>query len=125
MATWAHGDIGEAAEMEKYRELIFGVGEQRRPGSNGQRVSKRGISRERVEEVMAKKRKLTRLETLRCGASYFCDGAVLGSKELVNGIFEHERHCFDPKRKAGARPMRHVEADGLTTLRDLRIKPLG
>ena len=124
MTTWAHGDIGEGASMEKYRELLFGTGEQRNPGANGQRV-KRGISKKRVEEVMAKKGKLTRWEMLRCRVRYFCDGAVLGTKDFVNGIFEHERHRFGPKRQTGARPMRHVEADGLTTLRDLRLKPVG
>ena len=65
MTTWAHGDIGEGASIEKYRELLFGTGEQRNPGANGQRV-KRGISKKRVEEVMAKKGKLTRWEMLRC-----------------------------------------------------------
>lgn len=124
MATWAHGEIGEGEGMERYRELLFGVGEERRPGSNGQRV-KRGISRKRVEEVLAKKGELSRWEMLRCRVRYFCDGAVLGSKDFVNGIFEHERHRFGPKRKTGARPMRHIEADGLTTLRDLRVKPFG
>jgi len=124
MASWAHGEIGESASIEKYRELLFGVGEQRNPGTNGQRV-KRGISRKRVEEVMAKKGKLTHWEMLRCRVRYFCDGAVLGTKDFVNGIFEHERHRFGPKRTTGARAMRHVEAGGLTTLRDLRLKPLG
>ena len=124
MTTWAHGEIGEGASMEKYRELLFGTGEQRNPGANGQRV-KRGISKKRVEEVMAKKGKLTRWEMLRCRVRYFCDGAVLGTKDFVNGIFEHERHRFGPKRQTGARPMRHVAADGLTTLRDLRLKPVG
>ena len=74
---------------------------------------------------MAKKGNLTRWEMLRCRVRYFCDGAVLGTKDFVNGIFEHERHRFGPKRQTGARPMRHVEADGLTTLRDLRLKPVG
>lgn len=124
MMTWAHGEIGEGASMEKYRELLFGTGEQRNPGANGQRV-KRGISKKRVEEVMAKKGKLTRWEMLRCRVRYFCDGAVLGTKDFVNGIFEAERHRFGPKRQTGARPMRHVEAHGLTTLRDLRLKPVG
>jgi hypothetical protein len=55
----------------------------------------------------------------------FCDGAVLGTKEFVNGIFEAARHRSGPKRQTGARPMPHVEADGLTTLRDLRLRPLG
>jgi hypothetical protein len=86
---------------------------------------KRGISKKRVEEVIANKGKLTRWEMLRCRVRYFCDGAVLGTKDFVNGIFEAERHRFGPKRTSGARPMRHVEADGLTTLRDLRLRPLG
>ncbi len=124
VTTWAHGEIGEGASIEKYRELIFGVGEQRNAGPKGQRA-KRGISRKRVEEVMAKKGKLSNWEMLRCRVRYFCDGAVLGTKEFVNGIFESERHRFGPKRKTGARPMRFVEAAGMTTLRDLRLKPLG
>jgi hypothetical protein len=86
---------------------------------------KRRISRKRVEEVMANKGKLTNWEMLRCRVRYFCDGAVLGTKDFVNGIFEHERHRFGPKPQTGARPMRHVEADGLTTLRNRRLKPLG
>ena len=36
---------------------------------------------------------------------YFCDGAVLGSREFVNGVFEHERHHVGPKRKTGVRAM--------------------
>jgi hypothetical protein len=35
------------------------------------------------------KGKLTRWEILRCRVRYFCDGAVLGTKDFVNGIFEH------------------------------------
>jgi len=124
MEAWAHGEIGEGASIEKYRELLFGAGEKRNPGANGQRV-KRGISRKRVEEVLAKNGKLSNWEMLRCRVRHFCDGAVLGTKEFVNGVFESERHRFGPKRTSGARPMRHVEADGLTTLRDLRVNPLG
>jgi hypothetical protein len=70
MTTWAHGEIGEAASMEKYREQLFGVGEQKKEGSNGQGV-KRGISHERVEEVLAKKGRLSRWEMLRCRVRYF------------------------------------------------------
>jgi len=97
---------------------------QRNAGATGQRV-KRGISRKRVEEVIANKGKLTRWEMLRCRVRSFCDGAVLGTKDFVNGIFEHERHRFGPKRQTGAHPLRHVAADGPMTLRNLRLKPLG
>ena len=64
---------------------------------------KRGISKKRVEEVMAKKGKLTCWEMLRCRVRYFCDGAVLGTKDFVNGIFEHERAIASARNARRAR----------------------
>lgn len=63
-------------------------------------VGAQGISRKRVEEVIAKKGELTRWEMLRCRVRYFFDSAVLETKEFVNSIFEHERHRFGPRRRA-------------------------
>ena len=63
--------------------------------------------------------------TMRCRVRYFCDCAVPGSREFVNGIFGHVWHRFGPKRQTGARPMWCAEDDGLITLRDWRLKPLG
>jgi REP element-mobilizing transposase RayT len=109
--------------MAKYRELIYGEGEASAPAQNGGPVRK-GMSRERVKEVIETKGKLSRMEMLRCRVRYFTDGVALGTKEFVNTVFAAERHRFGAKRKSGARKLRHVEAGELRTLRDLRITPV-
>lgn len=53
------------------------------------------------------------------------DGAVLGSKAFVNGVFATNRERFGVKRKDGARRLRYLEDASLFTLRDLRINPVG
>jgi hypothetical protein len=52
-------------------------------------------------------------------------GAVLGSKAFVNGVFAANRERFGAKRKDGARRLRYLEDASLFALRDLRIKPVG
>jgi len=118
-------------DLEAYRVLLFGRGEEKglkEDGAVGEAMRK-GFSREKVGEVLAKKGKLTRQELLQCKVRYFADGAVLGSKAFVNEIFETERHRFGPKRTSGARPIRvmkptDADTEPLSTLRDLRVKPV-
>jgi putative transposase len=60
---------------------------------------------------------------LRCRIRYFTDGAVIGSRDFVDGVFESARHRFGPKRKDGARAMRGNarSAKGLLwSMRDLQ-----
>ena len=110
--------------LSEYRELLYGRGEERGADEQG-RVVRKGFNRERVDEVLAKKGKLTWGEMLRCRVRYFADGAVFGSKEFVNAVFAAERHRFGPKRRTGARPLRGVDAASLFTLRDLRVRAVG
>jgi hypothetical protein len=49
---------------------------------------------------------------LRCKVRYFSDGAVLGGKNFVEGIFQACRERFGPKRRNGARPLRGLAATG-------------
>ncbi len=105
----------------RYRQLVFCGAESRGIGADG-RPMRRGVPRERIEEVLGKKGKLSAAEMLRCRVRYFCDGAVLGSAAFVNEVFERERWRFGPKRKDGARKLRYVEAGGLRVLRDLRVR---
>jgi REP element-mobilizing transposase RayT len=62
-------------------------------------------------------------QMLRWKVRYFSDGAVIGSRAFVDGLFEQCRERFGPKRKSGARKMRG-KAAGATELlwsaRDLR-----
>ncbi len=67
---------------------------------------------------------LSLAKMLRCRVRYFTDGAVIGSKEFVNGAFASARERFSEKRKDGARRMRgnaKVAAGMLWTARDLRV----
>lgn len=67
---------------------------------------------------------LSMAKMLRCRVRYFTDGAVIGSKEFVNGLFEDARDRFPERRKDGARRMRgggKAAAEVLWTVRDLRV----
>ncbi len=116
--------VAAKAILPEYRLLLFGRGEATGLGENG-RPLRRGIRGEEVDAVLAAKGRLDHGQMLRCRVRYFADGLALGTKTFVNEVFAARREHFGPKRQTGARPIRHVEADGLTTLRDLRLRPLG
>jgi REP element-mobilizing transposase RayT len=62
-------------------------------------------------------------QLLRWKVRYFTDGAVIGSRAFVDGLFAQCRERFGAKRKSGARKMRGKAADAaswLWTARDLR-----
>jgi putative transposase len=62
---------------------------------------------------------------LRWRVRYFTDGAALGSRAFVDGLFEQCRDRFGAKRRTGARKMRGKAAAGAADLlwsaRDLRV----
>jgi len=60
---------------------------------------------------------------LRHKVRYFSDGAAIGSRAFVDGLFEQCRDRFGPKRTSGARKLRGRgagAADLLWSARDLR-----
>ncbi len=57
---------------------------------------------------------------VRCRVRYFTDGAVLGSQEYVQSIFESFRGQFGTRRKSGPRRMKGSDWEGLVVLRDPR-----
>ncbi|MFO1486340.1 MAG: transposase [Verrucomicrobiaceae bacterium] len=86
-------------------------------------VVERGVSVESARAVLAQRGKLSATELVRLRVRYFSDGAVLGSKAFVEGVFESQREQFSPKRKRGAR--RIAQADSpLYALRQLRLNPV-
>ena len=103
----------------KYREALFtkGVGD----GSEG----KPGIPVEKVREIWRTNGELSESDALRLKIRYMKDGAVLGSRVFVEGVFQTFRDRFGPRRTTGARPMRHLPFKGLFTLRDLRVSVVG
>jgi len=60
---------------------------------------------------------------LRCRVRYFSDGAVLGSRAFVDGVFRACRERFGARRKSGARKLRGnaaATAGTLWSVRDLQ-----
>lgn len=86
-----------------YRCLLFGTGRELKDSQRKQRVKKRGVSAEAAREVQAQRGKLNAAELVRLRVRHFSEGAVLGSKAFVEGIFEAQREEFSPKRRSGAR----------------------
>ena len=88
---------------------------------NGEKRSqkKAGFDRQKAAKELARGGKLSRAEVLRCRVRYFTDGAVIGGREYVEGVFSALRDRFGPKRKDGARRMRGC-GEGMFALRDLR-----
>jgi putative transposase len=113
--------------LEHYRELLFNWGVTVKTNADG---SKKGaISKDDRRAVMERGGKLPVSSALRCKMRYFTDGAVLGTREFVNAIFEAQRRRFGSKRKDGARKVRGVEsaedASEVFSLRDLRVGVFG
>jgi hypothetical protein len=65
---------------------------------------------------------------LRFKVRYFTDGAVIGTREFVEEVFQKSRERFGPKRKSGARKLQGNGAGAaglLWTVRDLKKQITG
>ena len=112
---------GPKRSLELYRRYLYLEGDERREsvGTDG-RLVRGALSAEEVAKVLQAKGRLAVTAYVRCRVRYFCDGAVFGGREFVEGIFRAYRSRFGPKRKSGARPLRGLAQGELFTLRDLR-----
>ena len=139
-----HGGMKPDAETMKPKEALrrwrchlFGIPESEARQAEETAKQEQGmaevfrqrIPREKALEVLAKGGKLSQADYLRCKVRYFSDGAVLGGKNFVEGIFQSCRDRFGPKRKDGARPLRGLAGgspdDRLFNLRQLRKSVFG
>ena len=104
----------------RYRMMLYDHGEERQGDDLRGKGAKRGFDTKTVETEIARRGKLSRAEALRCRVRYFCDGAVFGTTEFVNQVFEANRSRFSPGRTSGARKMRGADWGELRVLRDLQ-----
>jgi hypothetical protein len=111
--------------MERTREVVNPEGERVteviRKGMRRERGS--GDSNEDLEQVVPATGHVALRQLLRWKVRYFTDGAVIGSRAFVDGLFEQCRERFGSKRRSGARKMRGRAAgasDFLWSARDLR-----
>ena len=117
-------ELTRTEAMRAYRMWVFGEGMVEGINAAGELEIRPGIDPERVRAVLARSGKLSWAEFVRCRVRYFADGAVLGSREWVDGVFSRNRERFGPKRKDGARKVRFLSSGALFGLRDLRVEPV-
>ena len=118
-------EVSGTEALRGYRVRVFGQGEAGLEGADAAgRPLRRGIDREEVVRMILKKGRIGLDEYLRCRVRYFSDGAAMGSREFVDGIFGRFRGQFGPKRRSGARRMRGL-APELFTARDLQVDVFG
>jgi len=106
--------------MERYRVIVFGKGYVRDAAKRNS-----GVDAEKTRKILNTGGHVSRNEALRCRVRYFSDGAVLGSREFVQGYFESHRDRFGAKRRDGPRKMRGSDWEGLMCIRDLRRDVFG
>jgi hypothetical protein len=110
-----------AEGVEKTREVVDVQGEE------VTKVVTKGMAKERVAaelERLEAGRNVALGKMLRWKVRYFTDGAVIGSRAFVDGLFEQCRDRFGANRKSGARAMRGgviAARRVLWSLRDLRV----
>ncbi len=114
--------IGVEAVLPEYRKWLFRQGEEREGTDEQGRPLRKGFNRETMLKVLAEGGELPRTEYLRLKIRYMVNGAVLGSRDYVNSVFERHRDCFGVRRTSGARPVRGVSGLALSCLRDLRVR---
>jgi hypothetical protein len=113
-----------------YRIILLVEGEEKLREVSGDRggaevrVVRKGMKKEDMEAELVqleRSRDVALGKMLRCRVRYFSDGAVLGSREFVDGVFRACRERFGKMRKSGARKLRGSAAAGtLWSVRDLR-----
>jgi putative transposase len=106
---------------EKTREVVTPEGER------VTRVVRKGMAQGKVAaelDRLSTGRDVALRRMLRWKVRYFTDGAAVGSRAFVDGLFEQCRERFGAKRKTGARKMRGRASAGASDLlwsaRDLR-----
>ena len=113
-----------ADALTQYRLWIYGEGLPAVQSSPAAASTGAGLAPEQVQEVLKKNGKLGWHDFARCHVRYFSDGAVIGSRQWVDTIFETNRKRFGPKRKDGARKMKYLADSPIFGLRDLRVNPV-
>jgi len=116
----------------EYRMILLEEGEEKTrevvdpEGGRMEQVVRKGMPRAKVDaelDSLAAGRDVAMRQVLRRKVRYFTDGAAVGSRAFVDGLFEQCRERFGPKRKTGARKVRGRAAgmaDMLWSARDLR-----
>ena len=107
---------------------MMGIELGKKPGrarveKTGQQVTKTAEELLQSEDNETVLKDLSVAKMLHCRVRYFSDGAVIGSRAFVDGIFRETRERFGPKRKDGARKLRgagSAASEWIWSARDLK-----
>ena len=105
-----------------YRWWLYQEGEEVVADPKTGTKGRAGFTEEEVEKESAREGRMTLAERLSCRIRYITRGAVLGSAQFVEEVFEKNRSQFGVKRKTGARKMRGGQWGKLRVLRDSRLE---
>ena len=117
----------------EYRMILCDEGEEKtrevlnRQGERVTEVVRKGMKTEKAaaeRERLTAGRDVALRQMLRWKVRYFTDGAAVGSRAFVDGLYAQSRERFGAKRKSGARKMRGKAAGAaawLWSARDLRL----
>jgi hypothetical protein len=133
LRAW-HGSEGLGFEAELWPEVsrlyrrMMGIALGKKPGrarveKTGQHVTKTAEELLESEDNETVLKDLGMTKMLRCRVRYFSDGAVIGSRAFVDGVFRDSRERFGPQRKDGARKLRgsgSAAGELIWSARDLR-----
>ncbi len=129
---WGQGGLGKEyrAILLRGAHEVYEQGPTRQDDDPSSKTRKRrGMSRKKTEAELAQLQKsdsphaLSIAKVISARVRHFTDGAVIGSEEFVDEVFEGSRDYFGPKRATGARKPRGPlsELKGiLWTARDLQ-----
>jgi hypothetical protein len=118
----AVSDVSLEDGLAQYRVLLYQEGEEKEKPNPSTGPTRLGFSRETVARVAAENGRVALSDYLRLRVRYFADGAVLGTQEFVNEIFQAFRSRFGLKRVEAGRPLRGLNSD-LFALQRLRNRP--
>jgi REP element-mobilizing transposase RayT len=123
------GDEAELwPEVSRFYRRMMGIELGKKPGhtrveKTGQQVTKTAEELLQSEDNETVLKDLSVTKMLHCRVRYFSDGAVIGSRAFVDGIFRETRERFGPKRKDGARKLRgagSAASEWIWSARDLK-----
>jgi putative transposase len=83
---------------------------------------KKGFDAQEVVKVIEAEGRIPKVDQLSRRVRQFSDGLVVGTKEVLEQVFEQQRSYFSAKRKSGARKMREGEWGNLRAMRDLKAE---
>ncbi len=109
----------------RYRMLLYGHGEERHADARKGAAGRRGMTRERVDEVLERGGEFSVAEILLCRVRYLSDGAAIGSSEFLQEVLEENRERFSANRSIAGKRMRGSDWGGLQVLRGLQRDVFG